>query len=212
MITLIHPSFGRPFLAEKCFKEWLSKADRQFQYILSLDSRDPEIDYYKSLFFNRNVIISDSKNCVRATNVAAKKAFGDILVYLSDDFSCPENWTSKIEKALNVNKPELLKVNDGLQKFENTVLTIPIMTKKLYKKLGYFWHPDYKSMWVDVDLYYTCKDYLVKRKDLIFQHNHHSTGTEHDKTYQQHDNIERHSEGITIFNKRAKSNKWHVRF
>ncbi len=212
MISLIHPSFGRPYQAYKCFKEWESKSGAEFEYILSLDRRDPTVKQYKTFFADQHIIISDSDNCVQATNVAAEQAKGDILVYLSDDFSCPPNWTRSINLALNIMKPQLLKVDDGLQPFHKTVLTIPIMTRKLYSLLSYFWNPLYKSMWVDVDLYYECEDYLIKKPKLLFQHNHYTRGAEYDTTYQQHDNLERQSEGLTIFNKRAKDKKWDVQF
>ena len=87
----------------------------------------------------------------------------------------------------------------------NTVVTIPIMSMALHKKLGYFWHPAYESMWVDVDLYFTCLNLnaIVVCKDLVFEHRHYSVGkSDYDETYRAHDNNDRNLKGKEIFKKR----------
>jgi hypothetical protein len=89
---------------------------------------------------------------------------------------------------MDVSKPQLLKVDDCLQPFNNVVLTIPIMTRKLYSLLGFFWYPEYKSQWVDVDLYYRCEEYLVLAPDLKFEHLHYSAlKVAPDRTYQENE-------------------------
>lgn len=218
MITLIHPSYGRPKKAIETALNWIHKADnpKEVEYILAIDTRDSKGQDYAGMFVdfllckhNSSFHTFNTHNCVQSTNEAAKKATGDILVYLSDDFDCPKGWDSLIKERLDIDKPQLLKVDDDLQPFRQTVLTIPIMTRKLYEMLGYFWYPEYESMWVDVDLYFETKPYHVYAKDLVFQHQHYAKGrAKKDATNDQHENKQRYERGQAIFNRRKKERRW----
>lgn len=192
MITLIHPSRARADKALETLKYWLSKASGKIdiEHILSLDSDDPQLEKYKENFKdvkNSCAIVGENDCVVKATNAAAEEARGLIFIYLSDDFKCPDNWD-----LLLVNKfrahigPTLVKVNDCLQPFDVKVLTIPIMNKMLYDKLGYFWFQEYKSMFVDEDLFWVCDNngWIVNAPELKFPHEHCSLGlAERDETY-----------------------------
>lgn len=202
-ISLIHPSRGRPQKAYETAKKWIESAGVDVEYILSLDSSDPS-DYnifppimqglYTPIHANGkkedvfpSIIVNDNTSVVQATNVAAKQATGDILLYLSDDFDCFPDWGVAIEKAVKDFPPMwLLKVDDCLQRFDVAVLTIPIMSRPLYERLGYFWHPEYKSMFCDEHLYWVCHRMGVIRnaEHLKFKHNHVSVGlAQDDETY-----------------------------
>jgi hypothetical protein len=178
-ITLLHPSRGRAEKARENAKRWLHKSSRNHtvEYILSLDQDDPQLPKYEELFaqFTPHIIINANTCVVDATNAAAKKSTGDILVYFSDDFDCPQNWDDELVKSFQgVETPRLIKVDDCLQPFDVKVLTIPIMNRQLYEKLGYFWHPGYKSMFVDEDLYWTCftNGWMIMKPALKFPHEH----------------------------------------
>lgn len=182
-ISLIHPSRGRANKAKATLDTWFSKANGvNFEHILSLDTNDADATNYHA-----PTLISDNSCVVEATNKAAKLSSGDILIYMSDDFDCPFDWTRLLIKEFTDAKgPILLKVDDCLQRFDVPVLTIPIMNRQLYDKLGYFWHPGYKSMFVDEDLYWTSKklNALKLAPHLKFPHNHVSTGkAQDDETY-----------------------------
>lgn len=193
-ISLIHPSRGRAQKAIETWLYWLQNAYGKlpFEHILSLDSDDGQLEEYIKLFNNSKIVIGDNTNVVEATNRAAKIATGDILIYLSDDFKCPKYWDEALNTRFHtsndvpIDSPLLIKVDDCLQKFYVKVLTIPIMNKELYKVLGYFWHPGYKSMFVDEDLFWTCanNDWMALCEDLKFPHEHCSIGkAERDETY-----------------------------
>jgi glycosyltransferase involved in cell wall biosynthesis len=187
LISLIHPSRGRAKKSHANTIEWIRKAGCDVECIVSIDSDDPTWNEYVKTYYPYTVIINQNKSVVDATNVAAKRANGDILVYLSDDFKCPDNWGIKItSEFVGVKKPKLIKVDDCLQPFRVAVLTIPIMNRELYERLGYFWHPSYKSMFVDEDLYWTAKKLgaLAMAPHLKFPHEHVSIGkAENDDTY-----------------------------
>lgn len=208
MISLLHPSRGRPEKSFNNSKEWIEKAGCDVELILSIDAGDN--GYYSAYEpFNHpmhrvRIRQRDNKSVVEATNYAATHSVGDILVYLSDDFKCPDNWGLSVMKEFEgEDRPLLLKVDDCLQGFHVPVLTIPIMNRKLYERLGYFWQPDYKSMFVDEDLYWTSRKLgaLKMAEHLKFPHEHPSNGKAAD------DEIYRRSaanwdQGKLVFSKR----------
>lgn len=194
-ISLIHPSRGRAHKATNTYDEWISKAGIEVEHILSVDKSDDYMAYFNAHGqFQRDVpgsfsrlLVNDNTSVVEATNKAAKEATGDILIYLSDDFKCPDNWGQLILKEFDgVTEPMLLKVDDCLQKFDVPVLTIPIMNRALYERLGYFFHPEYKSMFCDEHLYWVSKKLgaLKFAPHLKFPHEHVSIGkAPDDETY-----------------------------
>lgn len=176
------------------------------EYLLSIDSTDPRREDYIRLFEKESIrpFIDNNKSVVDATNFVAKQCHGEILVYLSDDFDCPNHWDAHLQQQFrDVKAPTLLKVDDCLQNFRVGVVTIPIMNRALYKKLRYFWHPEYLSMHVDVDLYETCAKhgFLQLAKHLKFPHDHHSIGkAPRDETYTRSEG--NWNQGLEVINRR----------
>lgn len=188
VISLIHPSRGRSTKAKETAKKWIEQAGGgiKIQHIFSLDLSDYDKDNYYG-GDNSIILINDNQSVVEATNKAAKIAMGDIFLYLSDDFDCFPHWGLSVLKEFEgEDRPLLLKVDDCLQHFSVPVLTIPIMNRKLYSQLGYFWHPEYKSMFVDEHLYWVCKklNCMKLASHLKFEHKHVSVGkAQDDETY-----------------------------
>lgn len=205
IISLLHPSYGRPQKARETYEYWMAQASGkiEIEHILSIDFSDPLCEDYemistedgkefKRFGANSRSIIDHNSCVVEATNQAAQIAKGKILIYLSDDFKCPKDWDQLVlnqfyeQKYFITESPALLKVDDCLQPFHVRVLTIPIMNRALYNKLGYFWHPEYKSMFVDQDLYEVCakNGWMIYAPELKFPHEHCSLGkAERDETY-----------------------------
>ena len=217
-ITLLHPSYGRPEKARQAYNQW-EEAARDFgnvQYIIALDKRDRSLTKYQELFDGLTVCVANSDCVVKATNEAAKLATGEVFVYMSDDFVAPDGWDNQLRDAITKRNLQgtkyLLQVDDTYQA-GTVVLTIPIMSKALFDHLGYFWHPGYRSMFVDNDLYYTCKHLGVMvdlRSEIVFEHQHFSNGkAEMDATYKQ--SQANWHQGRHFFNKRSRQNNWGVR-
>jgi hypothetical protein len=187
MISLLHPSRGRPEKSYQNAMEWINKAGCDVEVILSLDMSDSWYKYTDLYQQDCKVIINYNDSVVEATNKAAKESTGDILLYLSDDFKCFDFWGIAVENEIAKYKgPTLIKVDDCLQKFVVPVLTIPIMNRELYNALGYFWHPGYKSMFVDEQLYWRAKklNALQMAPHIKFEHQHVSVGkADNDETY-----------------------------
>jgi hypothetical protein len=185
-ISLIHPTRSRPQKSYNNAVAWMNFSGAPVELIVSLDTSDPKIKEYQRLY--NGVLVNNNTCVVEATNKAAAKAKGDILVYLSDDFKCFPNWGKVlIEEFQKYSGPTLIKVDDCLQRFEVPVLTIPIMNKACYDKLGYFFHPGYKSMFVDEHLYWRTKKlgFLNMAPHIKFEHCHVSVGkAKNDETYE----------------------------
>lgn len=173
---------------------------------------------------------------VAATNRGAKIADGDILVFMADDFEAPLNWDldilnviyDEIKRRLepiqgigdieemvsgrtNAHKLALL-VEDSCNKNYN-LLTLPIITKGFYEENGYFFHPEFKSMWCDNFIYEQAKrnGYLVDARHIIFTHRHYCNPNEDlrselDETYIRSNN--EYGNGQRIFNQLMQENGW----
>lgn len=212
MISLLHPSRGRPKKSFETTRKWIENAGCEVQLIVSCDDDDPSLDDYLKIYKPLDasmgdlfeVYVNPNDNVVQATNRACDAAVGDIYLYLSDDFDCFPDWGQAVLKEFeNENRPLLLKVDDALQPFHVRVLTIPIMNRLLYQKLGYFWHPSYFSMHVDCDLYETVSAIGAMKfaRHLKFPHNHVSVGkAEMDETYRR--SSANWDQGLRVFNRR----------
>lgn len=214
IISLIHPSRGRPKKAKSTYDYWMSMAanPENIEHILSLDFSDPHNEDYclgddqrHASFGSNSRSIIDHNDCVvEATNQAAKISTGDILIYMSDDCFPSQSWDKTIFLYFeNLIGPALIKADDCLQKFESEVVTMPIINRALYSRLGYFFNPLYFSMWVDCDIFHVCKNnnWLYLCPELKLKHEHYSNGkTTKDATYTA---TESHwNQGLEIFNKR----------
>lgn len=186
MISLIHPSRGRPIQSFNNSKEWCERAGVKVELLVSVDSDDPMANEYKRRY-DCSAHINDNKSLVEATNRIAQYAVGDILLYLSDDFKCFDNWGVEVEKEFfKYTGPTLLKFDDCLQRFNVAVLTIPAMNMECYKRLGYFFHPDFRSMHCDEHLYWKARQIgaLKFAEHIKFEHLHACVGkAANDDTY-----------------------------
>jgi len=206
-ITLIHPSRGRALKAKQTLDYWMERAsgNNEIEHILSLDKDDNQVEQYIIQFNGKSkIFIEENDSVVMAANRIALEATGDIFLYLSDDFKCPLNWDKLIINKIGLREICMLRVNDKLQPMDNCVLTIPIMTKGLYNLLGYFFYPEYKSMWVDCDLYFVTKPHMIEAPELEFRHEHQKDGN--DETYER-SNLN-WNQGVDIFNRRSAEFGW----
>lgn len=176
-ISLLHPSRGRAEQAHKTFMHWLlcSSLQTHIEHVLSVDEDDAELSRYHLLFTKSVMVVNPNKNLVEAANHAAKICTGDIIVLISDDMLCPDNWDVILKEIHAEHKNYLLKTFDGVQKW---IVTLPIMDRAFYEENGYIYHPDYTHMFCDTDLTHKAdlENKLIVRNDIVFTHAHYSTG------------------------------------
>ena len=214
--SLIHPSRGRCQLAWKAFSEWMGKAstDNQFEYLLCLDDNEPQMDCYKKQFEHTHIklITSQNRSLIDAVNEGAKRSTGDILIVVSDDFGCPDEWDKKIEKEFieaNVYKEyAAIHINDTITTREQGVMTLPILSRSAYEQIGHIYNPIYFSMFCDNELYSVCKlnGWLI-HSDLVFEHRHFVNGkAQKDATYSRQNSHEAWKMGEKIYRQRKLHN------
>lgn len=197
-ISIIHPSRARAAIANQVRTEWLNKADNDIEYIFSLDNDDIQNTKYDG-----DCIYNTNRSAIDAINKGAEFASGDLLIVVSDDFSCPEHWDTLLLEALQGKSDYCVKTQDGLQP---TLMTLPIMDRVYYDRFGYIYHPDYRHMFCDQEM--TAVAHMLGRAitlPLVFPHNHYTTGRferdaitlRNNATWQQ---------GELVFNQRLKTN------
>lgn len=182
-ISIIHPSRQRPELALMTAKNWLEKLSNEgkrmlnWEYILSIDESDPDKEKYRlincfGLEPQFKVVVNDNNTAIEAINNAAKVTTGDLLIVVSDDFDCPQNWDTDLLNYLKGKSDFVVKTWDGLQPW---IMTLPIMDRVYYERFGYIYNPGYKHMFCDTEMSHVA-DLLDKAiiVPMTFQHNHYS--------------------------------------
>lgn len=173
-ISILHPSRSRPAKSWQTINDWVNRAGCEVEVIVSLDIDDETLPEYKRLYGDRfKVIVNTNRSAVDAMNQAAQHSTGDLLVGVSDDFTCPRNWALILEKHCKLWHDFVLKVNDGTQLY---IVTLPIMDRTYYNRFGYIYHPDYLHMFCDTELTHVADVLrrLIIKNDLLFRHNHYS--------------------------------------
>lgn len=180
MISLLHPTRQRPEKSLATCLKWLANAGTDMiELIISIDIDDPYIDAYRenfnkldSMAYDVVLFTASNKSAIEAINRAARESVGDIMIVVSDDTDCPENWAVDLLKLMSGKVDWILKVDDGIQPW---VITMPVMDRRYFNRLGYIYHEAYQHQFCDTEL--TCVADLTGRKvvtTMKFPHNHHS--------------------------------------
>lgn len=214
MISIIHPSRNRILMAYDCYKEWMDNATNKkaIQYILSVDIDDPALLSYAKFSENTKMVellVSENKNVVDAMNNGAAVSDGGILVCVSDDFSCFKGWDEWVLENINHENEEALGINDGLQPSTNIIMTMPILTRKLYQKLGCIYDERFIGMYADNWLAEKCVAMGVYKsnRSKVFYHKHWATGLrKKDETNLRHDNPESWTKGFEVLKQERLNN------
>lgn len=225
-ISICHPSYGRPIMGVNTAKKWLemAKYPDRIEYIMCLSEKENE-ENIQSYFYNLvehinpiypektppiKIIYCKEASLVAQTNEAAKHSTGDLIINVSDDSRCFQDWDiallEGIEKEANRRNIEsffTVKTKDGIQPF---LITMPIMDREWYNRFGYVFYPEYQHMHVDDDL--SMVSHRLDRTlyvDLLFEHLHYTKGKmEKDETNEKNDST--YSQGATIYGIRGGNN------
>lgn len=182
-ISIIHPSRGRARQARETFADWMSKLSGKFniEYLLSYDNDEPQMDAYDNMVSETTIIgvKADNTCIVDAVNIAAARSQGFIIIVISDDFTCPQNWDETIYNAI---KAPLFADRDGLvlKTFDGQepwIVTLPIVDRAWYTREGCIYQPGYKHMFCDTDLTHKAElmGSLIFRNDILFKQDHSKT-------------------------------------
>lgn len=205
-ISLLHAT-ARPEAAKKCQQLWLDRADNRanVEIITCVDAVDG--DSQKAF---PDAVVSWQRGAAPAWNEAAKHATGDVLVVLDDDWACPHSWDQIIESYM-CNNADILHVGDKHRK--DDLICHPIISKAFYDKIGYVWHPLFKSVYCDNWFTTMAKawGYVDASEggtvDLGWEHQNPSRGFgEEDEVARISNSKERYAEGSAIMERLTKDN------
>jgi glycosyltransferase involved in cell wall biosynthesis len=208
--SIIHPSRERCGRAREAVIHWLDNfsGENSLEYIISIDSDDQQRQCYIELCteFNIQLIINNNRSLVDASNNGCELATGDCFVLVSDDFGCPLNWDKLLQSKIEKSGLETygVLINDGITGVDTQIMSLPIISKTLFEKIGYIYHPDFFSLWADNALLdvvnlLNCK---INATDLIFEHHHYSVGkSKKDHTYARENSSQAHKMGQATYHR-----------
>jgi hypothetical protein len=170
-LLLKYPTRQRPGKFMNNLRAYMEKASgkHKITYVISMDSDDlllnnprikhfldnlPKTDMCSVLYF-----YGEKNGKISAINRNIPSTPWDILISTADDMEPVENgWDDIIAEdmarefpdtngSLNYNNDPRLE-QKGADGFK-TLITLPVIGRKLYEHFGYIYHPDYKSEWCD---------------------------------------------------------------
>lgn len=216
-ISIIHPSRGRYNEALKCAKEWIGNAvnPQDIEYIFSCDFDDSQREAYRDIFnnfpeakFTHKVYFASNNNVVDAINTGAVYSTGEILIGLSDDFGCFQGWDTWMNENVDISKEQVIKINDGITRMDNLIVTLPIMTRKFYQRTNYIYHGDFSGIFGDnalAEMAHRLK--ILTIKDTLYIHRHWlNKYRQRDEINNRHDNPEGWKLGEKVLNRLRKEN------
>ena len=156
-------------------------------------------------------VVSDKKSCVAAWNLAARKARGDLLLQLSDDWSPCAGWDTKLLAAcgeIDLQKqPVVIAVDDGHRK--DQLLCMAILSRARYEAQGDLFFEGYESVYSDNEFSHRAwRDGIVldARKEIRFEHQHPAFGKgKMDATYSHNNAKDRYDAGKALYELRNPS-------
>lgn len=207
-ISLLHATRGRSSQAVGTRDMWLTSASNPgaIEHIFAVDRDDGTSVEMCRQFIH---VVSDKQSCVAAWNLAAKKATGDILIQLSDDWVPFLGWDTKLMEAIGNRDPIkeqfVVAPHDGAR--TDDLLCMAILSRaRLEAQGGEVFHEGYESVFSDNEFTHRAyRDGIVidARKTLAFQHNHPAFGKGRmDSTYAHNNSEERYKSGKALFEAR----------
>lgn len=206
-ISLLHATRGRSSQAVSTRDTWLNAATKpsQIEHIFAVDADDSASSEMAKQFVS---VFSDRKSCVWAWNLAAKKATGDVLIQLSDDWSPCVGWDEKLLSAIGARNPLtdqfVIQPSDGSRK--DDLLCMAILSRARLEHQGDLFFDGYESVFSDNEFSKRAFDagiVIDARKSLVFTHHHPSFGKgKMDSTYAHNNATDRYKAGEALFKAR----------
>lgn len=123
-----------------------------YHILISCDKDDSTMFPLPILEGNYTFVVGNSKNKIDAINrdVNNFDYDWDILINFSDDMIFTKNRFDDIIRAeFYKNLDQYIHFNDGNQR--DNVCTMHIVGREYYNRFNYIYHPDYISLWCDVE-------------------------------------------------------------
>ena len=194
-----YTTMGRPEWFKETLQKYMSMLSGKHEYLflLTMNEDDPTMNNPKMIEWIENlppemVVVyrfGSYTNKIEAINADISIVMDfDILFLISDDMIPLEpGFDLLIVNAMEDHFPDLdgaLHYNDGCCG-KDKCITLSIMGKKLYDKLGYIYHPDYKSFYCDNEFTDVVRQMnkVVYIPTIIVKHEWKGWGEDRDATY-----------------------------
>lgn len=134
----------------------------------------------------KTIWIGNNKTKIQAANADIEKVdwSWDIVVLVSDDMRPQvKGWDDVLRTHMTARFPDtdgILWCNDGAQ--GDKLNTLSVLGRTMYQRMGYIYHPDYKSLFCDTEFTDQCKGVYASKclyiPHCIIRHEHPFTGFE----------------------------------
>lgn len=169
-LLLKYPTRNRPLKFMNNLNAYLNKASgkHSLTVVVTMDSDDSTMNnnpmrYYLTGKIKEAVNVAfsygQSKGKIAAINRDVPSSDWDIVVSTADDMEPMEDgWDDIIASDMSLHFPDLngaLNYNNDPRLEEKgpegyrTLITLPVIGRKLYDRFGYIYHPSYRSEWCD---------------------------------------------------------------
>jgi hypothetical protein len=216
--SLCHTTARLPKGWIEAAKTWFARCDHpeNCEYILAVDEGEEANLKTRDVPWNVKVTFNSGRRCaVDGWNAAAKRATGQVLITVSDDWFPCEHWDTELLNAIgDIGEERVVDVSTG---GDDKLLTFSILTRPYFERLtqqygyqGGFFFPEYGGMYADNDFDAFAKrdGVVVSAKHLYFEHRHPiyegKTYAQMDAVYQRQQRPEAYHAGLRIFRRRMR--------
>jgi hypothetical protein len=213
LITVIHPTRGRPLQAAGVRTRFLERAKNpeQIEYIFAFSEDDVEtrsvLGRFRHVLSPAGHLEDLGGTMVLNSNTAFRAAGGKVIVAAQDDIDPPVWWDEQILGEIgDLDQPCVLGVRDGTR--NDDLLVTQVFTRPAVPFLGLpdgeYLSSDYRGQWCDTEFSVRVKAAgLVKPSGLEFTHHHVLFGkAPEDETYRLSLKEEAMAYGKTVFERR----------
>lgn len=180
---------SRPLKAKKAIENIIMLCNSMnYTILVSIDEDDESMFGFNYPDDNVFIVRGTSKNKIDAINRDMDLFESwDILINTSDDMHFEiKGFDEIIRQDFQNNYDQVIHYSDGNQ--HGNIMTLSIMGAEYYNRFKYIYHPDYKSLWCDVEATEVAHllgkyKYMGDHK-ILFRHMHPAWGlSEYDEQY-----------------------------
>jgi len=157
-----YPTKGRPQWFQETLSMYYDKLSgkHEFQFVIAMDKNDESMSnesmrYWLDSRPSLSYFYRDHANKIQACNTGIPDDGWDILVLISDDMTpVVKGFDDIIAQDMLREFPDIdgaLHYPDGFRPPEDGLITLSIMGKKLYDRIGFVYWPSYRGLWCDDD-------------------------------------------------------------
>jgi len=219
-LVIKFPTRNRPEKFKAIFSRYLTflSGQHDVRFILTMDEDDPTMNNSEMKQWidtrARNAQIEyfygHSKSKIEACNANLEGVDGDVLVLASDDMVPVQmGYDEIISKVYEQAFPDYdgaIKFWDGLRPKEDPLMTLTVMGFPLYKRFGYIYNPEYKSLYCDNEQTQVCAELGKLRRCDICIIQHQWSGEPWDELHARNENAEMYGIDGETFKRRKERN------